>query len=802
MKKNLLRIISGTIITLTLLFLAAVGISFFVLKSYLPSYSKELRVKGLRSEVEIFTDSLGVPYIVANNEEDVAFSLGFVHARERMFQMDLYRRAALGKLSEVVGNKAVKVDKMFRSLGINRAVEKIYNNLDEKTRKILLAYSDGVNAYLSSKKWHSVEFDLLGYEPEKWKPEHSIAVSKLLAWELNMGWWTRIVEAQLFSKFPKQAVREIFPNGNPNALTSSNDIKENFVNPRSFAEANLIAKKILRLAGSHIGSNNWAVSPRLSESGKPIIANDTHLAFSLPDQWFVAVIRENKLTVGGFTLPGVPGVLIGENGAIAWTETNLMDDEAIFFLEKTDVKRKLYFNEGKWRKLKVIEDTLKVKDSSDVVFKIYSTSNGVIISDVHPYTFLFPDSSQKKIVLSMKWPALNSTGEFMAIGELNRARNFTEFKNALEQYSYPGQNFVYADSSGNIGYVCAAKLLKIKKGEWKDLYDGTKSKVPNEFVPYKTMPKIFNPPSGFIATANNRVGVNFKYHISDLWEPPARFNRISSLLKSGEKFSVKDFQKMQSDELSYYPKEIVKELLRAFRNAKIEDENLNLALKLLRNWDFKFTVSSQPATVYSVFFVKLLGNIFKDEMSENLFKEFVFVANVPLKAINNLLRDKYSYWWDDKTTTVREDRDEILRKSLVDALVFLEKRFGKNIALWQWGRLHKLTLKHPFHGRKRFVDRLFDVGPFEVGGCGTTLFNTEFSFYNPYGVTLGQAMRFIYDFSTPQFFYFTLPSGQSGHVLSPHYGETTRNWLSGKYYKLNTKLRNAKNIEKTMLLPE
>ena len=789
-------------LVLILITIAAVVISEVVLKSYLPYYSGEVKLKGLKNEVRIFRDSLAIPYIVAEDEEDAAFALGFVHAQERMFQMDLYRRAALGRLSEVIGNKVLKIDKMFRTLGIAKAVEKNFQQMDDRSKNLLIAYSKGVNAYLGSTEWHSVEFDLLGYKPTEWKPEHSIAVAKLLAWELNMGWWTKIIKAHLLEKFPANYVEEIFPKDNPNyptTLTVKN--KTNFQTPFNFLKANSEAKMLLGFSGSHVGSNNWAVDGRLSVNGKPMIANDTHLAFSLPDEWFVAVVKEKDLTVAGFTLPGVPGVLIGENGKIAWTETNLMSDEALFYSEKLNGRGTKYFKNGRWKKLKIVKDTIAVKDSANAVVNICSTDNGVLISDVHPYAMLFPDSAQSKTFVSMNWPALNSAKEFLSISRVNHSQNWEEFKEALRSYSYPGQNFVYADSKGNIGYVCGVKLIKRKRGA-EDLLNGTTASGQIRFVPYDEMPKEFNPPKGFIATANNKVAKDFKYHVADLWEPPARIERIFQFLKSKKKFSLGDFKQMQSDVYSDYPKELINKLLIAFSAAKIEDKNLNVALKLLKNWDYGFSKHSQPAAIYSVFFQKLIENTFKDEMGKNLFKEFVFVADVPLRAVKKLLKNKYSFWWDNKSTPTQETMNNILRRSLTDALTFLEGKFGKDISQWQWGRLHKLTLKHPFHGHSKIIDRLMDVGTFEVGGCGTTLFNTEFSFVKPYDVTLGQAMRFIYDFSQPDVFYFTLPSGESGHVWSPHYGETTRDWLKGKYYKVNTNLDGLKNFQELTLIPK
>ena len=782
MNKKFLEAISGFSLVIIFILLSGIYISYRMILSSVPSYEGALTVKGLDNEIRIYRDSAGVPYIYARDKFDAAFALGFAHAQERMFQMDLYRRAVSGRLSEIIGEKAVKIDKMFRTLALGKSAKRGYAHLDSTSKKLLNAYAEGINAYLRYSKSYSIEFDALGYEPERWEAWQSMGIAKLLAWELNMGWWTTIIRAHLLNKIPSVHVDEIFPKdggGSFRAFSTDEVALGNFIT------ANIHAKKLLGFEGSHIGSNNWAISGKLASKGKPIIANDTHLALSLPDQWYVAVIHEGENTSAGFTLPGLPLILIGENGAIAWTATNLMSDDALFFREKIDSSFSKYFKNGKWKNLNIEEDTIKVKNSSPVVFKIYKTENGVLIGDVHPYKTFYNNLFQQKTFISMYFPASDFSGEIKAFDLINHAKNWEQFHSAFRYYSYPGQNFVYADSSGNIGYICAAKLFAIKKSAYNPIYDGTKEST-RRYVPFKKMPVLFNPSENFIATANNRTGKLFPYHIANVWEPPTRVERIRALLKKKNTFTTEDFMSMQSDVHSEYPRQILAKLFKAFENVKIKDKNLALSLKLLRSWDYEFNKLSQPPTIYSVFYVKLLHNLFEDELGKEMFNEFVFVENLPFRAVKRLLSSPHSYWWDDKNTKPIETMNTVLRKSLADALTFLENKFGKDIALWQWGKLHKLKLKHPFHGVNQAIDLLIDGKQYEVSGCGTTLFNTEYSFAAPYEVTLGQAMRFIYDFSQPDYFYFILPSGESGHILSKHYGETTEAWLNSKYFKVHT----------------
>jgi penicillin amidase len=325
------------------------------------------------------------------------------------------------------------------------------------------------------------------------------------------------------------------------------------------------------------------------------------------------------------------------------------------------------------------------------------------------------------------------------------------------------------------------------------VYDGTNDKHDWQgLVPYSKKPKLYNPPTNFIATANNKTIKNYPYHISNLWEPTSRIERITELLKSKEKHSVGDFKKYQHDFYSHYAKQITPFIINAFRDASINDANLNTALSLLRQWNFMMDMKSQTPTIFNVFLQKLMKNIFLDEMGNELFNEYIFVANVPYRKIRELLDDKKSAWWDDVKTNNVETRDDIIRKSLVDALTSLEEKLGKDIACWQWMKLHSVTFKHPFSSGSPMLESILNIGPFPIGGDGTTIFNTEYSFTNPYENMLGPALRFIFDFSKPDEVNFILPTGEAGYFMSEHYSDMTEQWLKGKYLKINI---NTSDIE-------
>jgi len=800
LKRKLLKIIVGSLFVSLFIVAVIVILSFKVITSTFGNYEGKIKVKGINNKVQIFRDSLGIPYIYAKNEIDAAFAMGFVHAQERMFQMDLLRRAAMGRLSEIIGSKGIKFDQMFRTLKLYKKSKENYAGLNERLKTLLKAYSKGVNQYLKTHKASkSIEFDILNYAPFKWTPAQTIAIGKLIAWELNMGWWSKVITAHLLNKFPLKYAGEIIPVDKNTRLNSN---RYGMAAAMNLIELNREFKEFFGMEGSHLGSNNWAISGKLSVDGKPIIANDVHLFFSLPNIWYAVSLHEGNYSPAGFTIPGLPFVLIGSNGSVAWSSTNLMSDDAQFFLEKIDSNKTNYFYRGKWMPLQTEEEIIRVKDSADVKIKIFSTKNGILLNGLHPYNILFRNDAQEKINISMHWDALEEAGSIYSYYLINRSKNIKELINALKYFDYPGQNFIFTDKGGNICYALGVKLRSFKKDDYPLIFKGWEANRLPPFVKFEKMPLIINPASQFLATANNKIAQNFPFHIADLWEPPARISRIKKMLLNNRKFSAKNFIAMQNDYSSDYFKPILKALQLAFKKVTIKDANLKLALKLLEKWNYQFDKFSQPPAIFSLFYQKLLRNTFLDEMGKNLFNEYVFIANIPFRIMNKLIEKPRSYWWDDKNTIRIEDRDFILRKSFSEALDFLEKRFGKNIALWQWGKLHKLILKHPFHGKNAIINKVLDRGPFEVNGSGVTLFNTEYSFIKPFNAILGQTVRFVYDFANPDEISFAMPGGESGHVFNSHYSDLTNKWLKAGSFKLKINLSKIekKGMKKLVLL--
>ncbi|MGE5499871.1 MAG: penicillin acylase family protein [Syntrophothermus sp.] len=778
-------------ITVSLLIVAAVGAVLFyrLLTKSIPEYEGDKQLGGLSHSVEIYTDKYAIPHIYAEEDEDAAYALGYLHASERLFQMDVARRAGEGRLSEVFGSKTLPYDRMFKTIGIDRTVKRDMGKLNPQYLSFLNAYTNGVNAYIKEAKGkYPVEFDALGYDPYPWKPEHSLIIGKLMAWELNISWWTDIAFSNLVQKLGEEKVKEILPDYPENAPTIiPSGLKTAPEVTTAFIETDRSFRNFAGFGGTHIGSNNWVVNSLKSASGKPIIANDPHLALQAPGKWYAAVIRGRNWKAEGVTLPGVPGVVIGKNENISWVMTNVMADDADFYMEKIDSTGKKYLFNGTWQDLKSYRYNIHVKDSDDVQITVKETHRGPIMSDIHPYNTMFPDGNKKKAVLSMRWTGSEFSDELYAIMAINMSRDWNDFRAAVSHYYTPGQNFVYADKTGNIGYICGARLPIRSSVSPTFVCDGTTDAYDwKGYVPYEQMPSLFNPPENYIASANNKTVNNFGFHISNLWEPPSRIERITELLTAKQKHSVRDFMNYQADFVSPYAREMTPYIISAFNEVKVKDRVLSGILNLFKTWNASLEEGSQLPAVFEVFFQFLLRNTFEDEMGKTLYNEYVFTANVPYRSIMKMLKENKSTWFDNVNTKNIETRDDIIRRSFIDAIRYLESHLSSSVQDWQWGRLHNVTLKHLFHGRFSALDRFIDIGPYEIGGSGTTLFNTEYSFNDPYETILGPSMRYIYDFSKPDEFYLILTTGQSGNVLSKHYKDMTEMWLKGRYIRVAT----------------
>ncbi|MEW6061306.1 MAG: penicillin acylase family protein [Bacteroidota bacterium] len=781
MKKT--RIIFG--IVFVFIVLSVVGffaLKYLVTKSF-PTYDGELHLQGLHNPVTIYRDEFGVPHIVAENEHDAFFAQGFVHAQDRLWQMDLARRAGEGRLSEILGTRTIKFDKLLKTIGFKRIAEQLEKQISPKSREILQAYADGVNTCIRLQKGkYPIEFDMLNYEPEVWKPVHSLMIARLMAWELNISWHVDVVLGELVARFGEEKAKEVFPTYPENApviVTHSFNVHD--LEPlQRFATLHQQFKQFFGTTGTHIGSNAWAVSSAKSASGAAMLANDPHLGLSQPAKWYEIHLSAGAFNVVGVSLPGTPLVIIGHNSNIAWGLTNVMADDADFYLEKADsLGADRYYYRNEWKEMEIIHDTIVVKDSASVPITIKKTLHGPAINEIYPL-----DHFASSNLITMRWTGFEMSDELLGIYRVNAASDWQSFLNGVREFSVPGQNFVYADAKGNIGFKPGVRLPKRNYNNptlpvpgWTGEYEWS------GFISFDDLPQLFNPPEGFVATANNKTSNSVAYHISNLWEPPSRIQRIREVLQSKTTLDIADFKQLQNDYYSHFAHDVTPFIVNAYRTTPVHDQRLETVLNYFQNWNYQYSKDDVPTTIFETFFNHLLRNTYLDEMGENLFHQYIFLANVPYRVTMTLLNDSTSQWFDNTATEQRETRDDIIRKSLQDAITDLSNRLGNDVREWRWGRVHTLTLRHPFGGIK-VLESIFNIGPMEVGGSGTTVNNGEYHFTLPYEMTLGPSMRKIVDFANINDALSVLPSGQSGQPLHPHYADQTPLWNNGEYHLL------------------
>lgn len=795
--------IAGVILTILV---AGLVTAWFLVHKCLPQTSGVIELEGLQGAVTVVRDAYGVPHIEAENEHDLFMAVGFVQAQDRLWQMDLLRRVSEGRLSEILGSRALEADKMLRTVGMMRVARRIADSLDAESRRILEAYTAGVNQFIQ-KNLHNypIEFVLLGYEPYPWKVEHSIGISRVMAWQLNMGWmvdlnYQRIADtiglpmaAELLPGYPEDGPFVVPDRGLPISRLDAGGsvLTSQSVGLSSFYDANTALQTILGTLGSAFGSNAWVISGSKSGTGKPILANDPHLAQASPPTWYEMHLSGAGWNVEGFALPGTPVVVLGNNARIAWGFTNLMCDDADFFEETLDGDR--YLDQGTWKDLQIIYETVRVEDTAEVSIPIRSTRRGPLVTEIVP---------TRGRAVSMQWTGLQPSFEMTAIAKMNRASNWMEFRDACSLFKVPGQNAIYADVDGNIGYQCMGAVPVRKGGEGIFLGDGASGR--NDWtaaVPFKELPFSFNPPEGYIASANNKVvGTSYPHYVGRYWEHSSRARRLNELLSGDSALSVESVRQIQMDFYSHHAREVMDVVLPVLLRDSAwtpSDDRQPLtvhqgALLTLKHWDCQMDVLSRGAALFNTYFQNLLRQIYLDEMGDELFRGFIKLSNVPTRVTTQLLAAPASRWWDNRRTGAVESRDDIIRKTFEETVAEMAGRFGDDASSWMWGDLHSVEFGHLIGQQKPF-DYVFNVGPFSIGGNTTTVNNTEYGYADStFRTVISASMRRIVDLADPLRPQSVLPLGQSGQPFSRHYDDQTDLWLSGQ---LKTVFMKADEIE-------
>nr|WP_319271933.1 penicillin acylase family protein [uncultured Draconibacterium sp.] len=752
------------------------GIVFlqFIKTAAVPDYNKDFVLHGLKSDVEIIRDEHAIPHVYAENEDDLYRAIGFAMAQDRLWQMDLLRRVTQGRLAEILGKDQVETDLMMRALRIQEKSQKILEKSDPEVVAALEAFSDGVNQYIA-KFPLAPEFKVLGYQPEWWEPVHSINLIGYMSWDLSMGWGTEYFLHQLRSEVADEKIAELIPD----LQNHKTAIYPEFGSVKlEGAETLLSATENLKKLGAEIfnGSNNWAVAGKKSKTGMPLLANDMHLGLFAPGIWYqMHQVVEGKINVSGVVVPGQPFVICGHNDSIAWGMTNVMVDDLDFYAEKLNEDSTKYWFDGAWRDLDIHEETIKTKEGEEFEEVLKFTHRGPIVNRF---------KKEKETPLSIRWLGNEMSNEIRTVFMLNRADNWSDFRNAVSTFKSVSQNVVYADVKGNIGLQCSAGL-PIREGSGIQVYPGDSSKYDWQgLVPFEELPYEFNPERGYVSSANNKtVPAGYPHYISHWFATPSRIDRIREMLEEKEKLGIDDFKAMHSDWKSKTAEKMTPVYVQSLQNQTNFSATEQAAFDQLKSWDYNLTRESQAAAIFEILYRKSMENLVKDELSPELFKGMLGQKMLLENLMINLLADGNSQWTDNVMTEKTETFDDIVAQSFSETIDELTATLGPNIDDWHWGKIHSFTIAHPL-GVVDVLNKVLKLnrGPFEMPGSYHTVCPYSYSFTNLYKTNHGASHRHIYSTQNWDESETVIPTGTSGIPASDFYLDQTEMYLNNAYH--------------------
>jgi penicillin amidase len=871
------------VIAFVLLLIAGVGYGSYwsvsTVRASFPQTTGSLHLKGLSARVDVERDGNGIPQIYADTPDDLFRAQGYVQAQDRFYEMDVRRHLTSGRLSEMFGSGEVETDAFLRTLNWHGIAQQEYDTkLDATTKQYLQAYTDGVNAYLKDHSGSalSLEYAALkfksGYKPAPWTPVDSVAWLKAMAWDLRGNMQDEIDRALMTSRLSQAQIKQLYPDYpydrnspivttgavdsttgdfDPKEATSSSPQGLNSAVDSQLAGISQIIDQMPNMLGPNgtgIGSNSWVVSGQYTTTGKPLLANDPHLAPELPSVWYQmglhcrTVSKACPYDVTGYTFSGMPGVIIGHNQDIAWGMTNLGADVTDLYLEK--VTANTYLFDGKQKPFKTRREVIKVAGGKPRTIIVRETNNGPLISDRDDEIRTVgqtapvsdpPGGVNSGYAVALKWTALTPSNTMDAVFELDRATDFDQFREAARDFAVPSQNLIYADTKGNIGYQ-APGLVPIRPagddGTWPEPGWDSKYQWTGNYVPFDAMPYEYNPPQGYIVTANQPVidQDKYPYLLTEDWDYGTRSQRINDLIQSkikdNGKISMDDMQSMQNDDSSEIAKLLVPYLLKVhITNDK--GDYVGEAQKLLQGWDYNQDSDSAAAAYFNAVWRNVLKLAFGNKLPKELRPKGQCLRVPPAgqtgpvddlsgqaktveecgerdadeaqpdggdrwsEVVRNILPDADNPWWTMSTTaffgsdTKKSDhstRDQLLAQAMKDARYELTAKLGKDINTWSWGRLHKLELKNQTLGTEgpSVVKWMLNRGPWELSGGEAAVDASGWNAAGGYDVVWVPSMRMIVnlqDFDKSRWINLT---GASGHAYNAHYTDQTSKWANGE----------------------
>lgn len=768
------------LVLLVLIVVLAIGLWAYIFHLK-PKYEGELQLKNIEKETTVYFDEFGVPHIYADSEKDAITALGYVHAQERLWQMELLRRIAPGRLSELFGSVALQNDKFFAGIGIEEASAKAIAKLDKNSEsyKMTQAYLDGINQYLDEGVT-PIEFTLVGVKKEKFTIKDVYNIFGYMSFSFAMAQKSDPLLTDIKNKYGTAYLKDLGIEGefNTTRIKISKEKTEEYTEISKAISAMLDQSPI----PPFIGSNSWVVGPQKSKSGKVIFANDPHIGFSQPGTWYEAHLITPKFELYGCYLAGTPYPLLGHNRNYAYGLTMFENDDIDFYQERTlggDPNQ--YETPDGFGKYEIRKKTIKVKDTSDVVLTIKSSRHGPIMND-------FMERLDKKKPIAMLWTYTSQPIRILdAAYGLSHAKNKEDFKNSVKLIAAPGLNVMYGDAKGNIGWWASGKLYRHNEGVNTHLIlDGTSGKDDIvRFLDFEKNPSAENPKWGYVYSANNQPEtIDDGYLYPGYYLPEDRAKRISGLLDAKSDWDKEAISKMIYDNTSVVAPEVVKNLISSLDNKPLSNEEKE-ALNVLKSWKGTTNLEDVAPTIYNKWIYLYLKNTFEDEMGKENFKLFLDIS-VGKQIIARQITNENSVWWDNvKTKNVKETRTEIVSKSFHDAIASLQNQLGNTISDWKWGKVHTVEHEHPL-GKVKALRGIFNVGPFDSPGSNEVINNLFFGFNaeGKYYTKGGPSTRRVIDFADIENSWSILPTGQSGNPFSKHYDDQAEMYNAGKFRKM------------------
>lgn len=759
-----------------------------------PRVAGEQQLSGLGQQVEVLRDQWGVPHLFAETEKDLFFAQGFIHAQDRFWQMHFSRLAASGELASLLGQPLLEADHFLRALGLRRAAERDWAALDPESRERLEAYAAGVNAYLET-SWLPIENSLIGPKPQRWTPIDSLAWGKLLSLNISLNLGYELFRFDLAEKLGAAAPAALmlpYPADAPKVLGDWRPPQEG---QQALADPMVLAG--LKPNGASWGSNSWVVGKERSATGAPILANDTHLGLGLPSVWYENSLHAPGFEVTGFSSPGLPMVIIGHNGKIAWGVTALCGDVQDFFLETLDdaEKPKRYLHEGEWQDLEIREEILEVAGGEPETLVVRETLHGPLMNGAFP-------ELKDKAPMALSWSALKREGHLLlALSKLNRAGNWQEFKAALELWDSPSLHITYADHQGSIGYQSTG-LIPVRGGDADGLMpvDGSSGKADwQSYIPWQDMPRALDPPSGFVATANNKVvGDDYPYHIAFDMADPYRARRITQLLEANAKVTLDDVKAMQADVLTLQGEDF----LPFFAEIEPQNEREREALALVRSWDLKLDRQSRGGVIFEAFFWQLWAELFEDDLGAPLLENYRRIGASQPGALLAILKEDGNPFLDDQRTEGQvETRKDILGRSFSKAVVYLSEKMGSKVQNWSWGRIHPMRFHHIPLGQAGIapLDWIFSSNEEPAAGDIYTINLGMYDPAAPFEMNFGSAQRMIVDLGDFSRSLSVNSTGQVAHPFHPHRDDQIALWRKVDYHPLIFQRAEAEKYRESLL---